>query len=241
MIFVYLYRMPNDVSTSLGVPIISDLIQTIDAIRSKQKIVATYQLCIDTLFKFSDTKEATVILADGTPLTINERNKLSNYTILKKNKNAINKIKTITNEEIDNIKDYAIKDSIMNTKAYFDSKYIDNKKEDLTNDAIDTLSKLHSKNTIRTELDIINKIISDNNLGSIESIKYTIDKDTKECTNNKDINNFCKLLSNIILPNNKLQSIIEIDWNNSKTLNYEILLSSNSKLIRNNNGEYEIE
>lgn len=241
MIFIYLYRMPNDISNSLGVPIISGLIETIDALKEKRKIVATYQICIDILFKFSDIKEATVILADGSSLTINGKNKISLYNILKKNKNAFINVKSMNEKDIDSIQDFAIKDSIMATKSYFTSKFIDKSKDKVMEDIITELGKTHSSKSIRSELDIVYKIISENNLGSIKSLKFTIDNKTTECSTDKDIMNFCKVLTSIILPGNEILSLKELAWENSKNMSYEILLSDDNKLIRNNDGEYTIE
>lgn len=239
MLFIYLYKMTNDFSSSLGVPIISDLMETIYAIRSKQKIIATYQICIETLFKFSNTKEATIILADGTPLSINEKNKISIYNILKKNKAAVIKIKSMSNIDIDNIKDYSIKDSIINTKSILDSRYMEEHKDQLQNDAINALAKTSNKNKIRTELDIVYKIINDNKLGPIKKVIYSYCSNEETIfDNDKKIKEFCTLINHIVLPNNDI-SFIDVEWKNLKNLYYTIIFDK-YKLERNINGEYNI-
>jgi hypothetical protein len=232
--------MTNDFSSSLGVPIISDLMETIYAIRSKQKIIATYQICIETLFKFSNTKEATIILADGTPLSINEKNKISIYNILKKNKAAVIKIKSMSNTDIDNIKDYSIKDSIINTKSILDSRYMEEHKDQLQNDAINALAKTSNekKNEIRTELDIIDKIINDNELGSIKKVIYNCNNEETIFDDDKKIKGFCTIMNHIVLPNNDI-SILDVEWKNLKDIYYAIVFDK-YKLERNINGEYNI-
>jgi hypothetical protein len=225
--------MPNDISESLGVPIISGIIETIDALKHEEKVVATYQTCIEVLFKYTKVKEATVFLANGESITIDNKNKISTYNIIKKNMDAIAEVQQM---DITSVSDKAKLECIITAKSYMDSIALDKNKdkmEESLNSIVKDFNNNQDNSLLKNELDIVNEIALENKLGSVVGATIFIDNKPEYISDTEVLcKGLFKSLLNIILPKYTVDTTYQMKFEDSIALHYILHFDSGKELVR---------
>lgn len=241
MIYIYLTPQLHDTCYITGKEISKFIYGSMD------KDSATYQIAaLDTNIIFASQDDVSIIFSNGEVCTVREFDKANEckndlHSLIEKVLQAeFAASKEIESIDMSKLTSQPIKQQIVTSAlCYYQGKEFDANKEEITNDAIDEITKIRkNQNQIRTELDLVMKIRENDNIDSaILSVVYN----GKDLTTDSEIEGFVKLLNSIVRTGNPIP-MKEVSITDILKLEYTISFwDTDIKIQRalNEDGEYE--
>lgn len=226
MVFIFLTPQPNNYSAMLGVEVKSDLISTLKEI-SKGATVATYQTCLDSLRIATSlvSGKVQIILSNGSMIEVTENSKLED--IMELEKSAIEDAFATPRDELiirNNINEIKV-----NAMDFYQAAYCDENAGKIEGEMIEAIKQTKQEEVgvaLRTELDVVDKIITAYNIeGKISGI---------ECNGNEmKEEDFFNVLGRIVMDGFTIPKG-SMAFKDTPEFNYIIAFDSNAKIIRKN-------
>lgn len=246
-IFVFLTPQPNDFTTIFkkeGTTIHKDIASTINAIKKKEEVVTTYQTCFPDMFYYmEDEKDSIYIVLSNGDIKKLEDNQAESGGIISildyAEKDAIKEAFDTPKGELD-LRDNKAEIK-MNAMAFYNSLYLEENIESAVETVVEDIKQQREESTkeLRTELDVINSIVSFGEADG-EIVEDRSKKEIIKTTFNGEIVDKDQLLNSIatiIMPNFTVPPGC-VKFEDTGLVKYTIDFSSGIRIERDNMNFY---